>query len=73
MSDKDEWKPKRRLRRHVYYKVQIYDNRSKAWRDQKPAFDSLDDARAYLASEITAPATVRIMSVDGRERKPVDA
>lgn len=73
MVGKSPWKPKRHVRRHLYYKVQVYDDRSKVWRDQKPAFDSLDAARSYIASSLTGGVMVRIMSIDGRERRPIPA
>jgi hypothetical protein len=67
-----EWRPNRKWRRHIYYKVQVRDEVSLVWRDEKPAFDLVDLARAYIADKVPATATARIMSVDGRTRQPVE-
>ena len=67
-----EWRPSRKWRRHVYYKVQIRDEVSLVWRDEKPAFDLIELARAYIVDKVPANATARIMSVDGRIRQPVE-
>ena len=69
---KTEWRPNRKWRRHVYFKVQIRDEVSLVWRDEKPAFDLIELARAYVAEKVPPTATARIMSVDGRTREPVD-
>jgi hypothetical protein len=72
MSDAaDGWKPKRQHRRHIYYKVQVYDGTSLTWRDQKDAFDEVASARAHI-EEMLAGETTRIMVVDGRSRYPLD-
>ena len=67
----NEWKPRRQHRRHIYYKVQVYDGTSLTWRDQKDAFDDVALARAHIAGTL-AEETTRIMVVDGRSRYPLD-
>jgi len=68
-SEKEEWRPRRQHRRHVYYKVQIYDDTSLTWLDHKNAFDLLDDAKKFIGEQDGKKA--RIMVVDGRKRYPV--
>jgi hypothetical protein len=67
-SEKEEWRPRRQHRRHVYYKVQIYDDTSLTWLDHKNAFDLLDDAKKFVEEQDRKKA--RIMVVDGRRRYP---
>ena len=71
MTNEPAWRPTRQWRRHVYYKVQTRDDVSLVWRDEKPAFDTLELARTYIAWKLPAEATTKIMSVDGRTREPV--
>lgn len=72
MPDEPAWRPTRQWRRHVYYKVQVRDDVSMVWRDEKPAFDELEAARTYIAEKLPQNLTARIMSVDGRTRLPVE-
>jgi hypothetical protein len=72
MSDThDPWKPNRKHRRHVYYKLQLYDETSLTWRDLKDAFDVLEEARASLEAS-RRESRVRIMVVDGPTRYPLE-
>jgi hypothetical protein len=66
-SEKEEWRPRRQHRRHVYYKVQIYDDTSLTWLDHKNAFDLLEDAKKF-SDEQAQGKKARIMVVDGRRR-----
>jgi hypothetical protein len=72
MAGEPIWRPTRKWRRHVYYKVQLFDSVALTWRDEKPAFDDLKDARRYIAERVPHGATARVMAVDGRARTPVD-
>lgn len=65
------WRPRRQHRRHIYYKVQVFDEVSLTWLDEKNAFDELDSAREYISQNL-AGKTIRIMVVDGRRRYPLD-
>jgi hypothetical protein len=47
-DDRDQWRARRQHRRHVYYKVQVFDDVSLTWLDEKKAFDEVDDARLIL-------------------------
>jgi hypothetical protein len=72
MTSEPVWRPTRQWRRHVYYKVQVRDPVSMVWRDEKPAFDALEEAREHSASRVEPGAVTRIMAVDGRQRTPVE-
>lgn len=61
----------RRLKRSIYYKVQVYDTTSRAWRDIKPGFDDIDEAKEQVRNQIDAGATARLILVNGRERTPI--
>jgi hypothetical protein len=69
-SEKEDWRPRRQHRRHVYYKVQIFDDVSLTWLDHKNAFDLVEDARRFI-EESVGGKKARIMVVDGRTRYPL--
>jgi hypothetical protein len=69
-SEKDEWRPRRQHRRHVYYKIQIYDDTSLTWLDHKNAFDLLEEAKKFVVEQVEGKKA-RIMVVDGRKRYPL--
>lgn len=55
-----------------YFKVQVRDPRTLAWRDQrKEAFDDEASARAYLTS-LNAELETRIMRWDRSGAEPLD-
>lgn len=64
------WRPRRQWRRHRYYKVQYFEQRSQSWRDYKPAFDKLSEAELFIKEEC-AGKHVRIMWVEGKKRGPL--
>jgi hypothetical protein len=64
------WKPKRTHRRHVYYKVQVFDSVSLTWVDEPSAFDELTAANNYIAQTLAGKQS-RIMMVDGARRFPL--
>jgi hypothetical protein len=63
-------RPKRQRRRHIYYKVQVFDQTSLTWRDEKDAFDDEAAARGYMVTNFEGKTT-RIMVVDGKKRYPL--
>lgn len=67
----EPWKPRRVHRRNIYYKVQVFDSTSIAWRDEKPQFGTIDDAEAFIVEKSLNERVWRIMSVEGRTRVPV--
>lgn len=70
-DENDAWKPKRFLKRHTYYKVQVFDDVSLTWRDEKEGFDEKDEANNYRRSKFSTKRT-RLMVVEGRKRFPID-
>jgi hypothetical protein len=50
-------------RPYPYYKVQYFDDRSVTWREKKTGFDSLTEAREYVARALSIRKT-RIVLVD---------
>jgi hypothetical protein len=70
-DDRDQWRARRYHRRHVYYKVQIFDDVSLTWLDEKKAFDDVLDARQLILQQLGG-RKARIMVVDGRRRYPLD-
>ncbi len=69
MTEVPGFKPTRR--RHIYYKVQIYDEVSMVWRDEKQAFEDFKSAKEFVGSHVKPGAKARLMQVDGKTRKPV--
>jgi hypothetical protein len=67
-DDRDAWRPRRKWRRHRYFKVQHYEERSKTWFDFKPAFDDLAEARHFAAGNSGLGKKLRIMWVEGKSR-----
>jgi hypothetical protein len=50
-----------------YYKVQVFSGRSAAWIDEKGAFDTIVDARAYITKKL-ATASTRIIVIEEKDR-----
>ncbi len=69
-EEKPPWRPNRQHRRHTYYKVQIFDEVSLTWTDEKLAFDSLEAARARVAEIVDKRS--RVMAVEGATRRPIE-
>ena len=72
MTDDDKrWRPRRQRRRHTYYKVQTFDERSLAWIDEKSAFDDVASAGEFISGTLSGKKT-RIIVVEGARRYPLD-
>ena len=69
-DDRKIWRPRRQHRRHLYYKVQVFDDISLTWLDEKDAFDELVHAREFLLRHLGGKKA-RIMVVDGKRRYPL--
>jgi hypothetical protein len=52
----------RRWRKEPYYKIQIFNPTFQSWKDERGAFDTLEEARASLARSV-GPSRARIMEV----------
>jgi hypothetical protein len=66
-SEAVSWRPRRKWRRHRYYKVQHFEDRSLTWRDFKQAFDDLSAARQFITDNCSGMRT-RIVWVEGKGR-----
>ena len=66
-NDRKVWRPRRQHRRHIYYKVQVFDDLSLTWLDEKNAFDDLASAREFILLQLGA-RKARVMVVDGKRR-----
>lgn len=64
--------PRRRRKDFPYYKIQIYDEMVKVWKDERKAFDTLEAARDHIEKEI-APRTARIVVVERDSRQVLEA
>ncbi len=61
------WRPRRQHRRHPYYKVQIWDEGMQTWRDERRAYDSVEEARAFIEARVS-PKKGRVMVVEHNRR-----
>ena len=60
-------KPRRWRKEFPYYKVQVLDDIINSWKDERTAFDTLEEAQGYIARKI-APKTARIVVVESNGR-----
>ena len=61
----------RRWRKDPYYKVQVFNETFQSWKDERGAFDTIDDARAYIKVNV-APSRARIMEVRRESRHVIE-
>lgn len=61
----------RRWRTDPYYKVQVFNETFKSWKDERGAFAEIEKARAYITQRI-APAPARIMEVRRESRRVIE-
>lgn len=54
--------PRRRRKVFPYYKIQVFDEISKAWKDQRKVSDTIEEAQDYIVKRIL-PRTARIVVV----------
>ena len=66
-----DWRPRRQWRKPPYYKVQVWDEVGMSWRDEKPAFETPEEARDYIKTEVDANARKRLMHVTAKGRMPL--
>jgi hypothetical protein len=59
----------RKWRKPPYYKIQVYDDMMKSWKDTGNVFDTIEQAKDYIA-EVLFPQNARIMVVE-RDRRYV--
>ena len=65
------WRPRRQWRRTPYYKVQVWDTMSQTWMDEKPGFDTVEEAKRYIAETVDPKARIRLMLVTDSHRSPL--
>lgn len=65
-------KPRRRRKKFPYYKIQVYNEIFKSWKDIQRAFDTVETARDYIEKRI-GPQTARIMVVERNARRLLDS
>jgi hypothetical protein len=61
----------RRWRRDPYYKVQSFNEVFQSWKDERGAFATIEDARAYVFGKL-APGRSRIMEVRRESRRVIE-
>jgi hypothetical protein len=57
----------RKWRKTPYYKVQAYNDVMKAWQDTGKVFDTTEEAKNYIATELAA-GEARILVVERNRR-----
>lgn len=66
------WEPTKKRRKHPYYKVQVYNETSMTWKDERGAFDTVDEAQEFIAAKAPRSKQVRIMVVEVKRRFPIE-
>jgi hypothetical protein len=56
-------KPRRWRKQFPYYKIQVFDQVINSWKDERKVFDSVENAREYIAQKI-APRIAHIVVVE---------
>jgi Zn/Cd-binding protein ZinT len=59
--------PRNRRKIFPYYKIQVFDDTTKAWKDERKAYDTVEEARDYV-EKTYSPETARIMVVERNTR-----
>lgn len=54
--------PRRRRKVFPYFKIQVFDEISQAWKDERKVSDTIEEAQDYIERKIN-PRTARIMVV----------
>jgi hypothetical protein len=65
------WRPRRQWRPTPYYKVQVWDTIGHTWMDEKPGFDTVEEARSYIAEKVDPNTRTRLMLITDRGRSPL--
>jgi hypothetical protein len=59
--------PRRRRKFFPYYKIQVFDEISQAWKDERKVSDTIEEAQDYIEKKIL-PRTARVMVVHRNNR-----
>lgn len=60
-------KPRRWRKEFPYYKVQVFKNVFQSWKDERRAFDTVEEAKDYINKKLKCVST-RIIVVQEKER-----
>lgn len=60
-------KPRRWRKDFPYYKVQVFNNIFKSWKDERQAFDTIKEAKEYISKKLSSLST-RIIVVEEKDR-----
>jgi hypothetical protein len=69
----EQWRPKRKHREPPYYKVQVFNEAFQSWKDERPAFDTIDEAKTYISQKMLAGTRTRLVLIEERGRRPIDS
>lgn len=59
--------PRNRRKVFPYYKIQVFDDRTIAWKDKQKAYDTIEEAQDYI-EKMFSPETARIMVIERNTR-----
>lgn len=59
-------KPRRWRKEFPYYKVQVFKNVFQSWKDERRAFDTVEEAKDYINKKLKCVST-RIIVVQEKE------
>ena len=59
--------PRRRRKVFPYYKIQVFDDRTKAWKDERKAYDTVEEAQDYI-EKVFSLEIARIMVIERNTR-----
>lgn len=65
------WRPRRKHRRTPYYKVQVFTDVLRIWKDERGAFDTKAAAKDYIRDRL-ASRQARIIIVEEKGRRPLE-
>jgi len=60
------------VRRFPYYKIQVWDDRTCAWKDIQKKFPTLAALRAHATEKLSRQAITRIVVVEDYGRRRID-
>ena len=64
------WRPRRKHRRTPYYKVQVFTDVLRIWKDERGGFDTEAEAGNYIRDKL-ADRQARIIIVEEKGRRPL--
>ena len=55
-------------RSYPYYKVQVFNETFLSWKDERYAFDTIEEAQEYIRNKVPDTSSSRIIIVNEKER-----